>query len=286
MNKKFLISILILFIVGCSSAGFIGKTLQPISQASINSSAVDITGMNRKHSELVVFAAASLTGAMREIGKEFEAANPDVSVSFNFAGSQILRTQLEQGASADVFASADHKNMDELVKNGMINSNEIKNFATNHLLVILPKDNPGGIQELQDLTWPGVKIILADESVPAGNYARQVLIKISRDPQYGVDFSQNILNNVVSKETDVKQVVAKVELGEADAGIVYVSDAVASPALKTISIPEELNVTASYPIASLINSSNPLLATSFVHFVLSTAGQSILVKWGFSGDNP
>jgi molybdate transport system substrate-binding protein len=136
------------------------------------------------------------------------------------------------------------------------------------------------------LTWPGVKIILADESVPAGNYARQILIKISRDPQYGVDFSQNILNNVVSKETDVKQVVAKVELGEADAGIVYVSDAVASPELKTISIPEELNVTASYPIASLINSSNPLLATSFVDFVLSPAGQSILVKWGFSGDNP
>jgi molybdate transport system substrate-binding protein len=236
--------------------------------------------------DLVVFAAASLSGAFKEIGKAFEAANPGVQITFNFAGSQILRTQLEQGASADVFAAADHKNMDGLVTEKLIGVGGYQDFATNQLVVIMPKDNPADIKSLGDLTRPGLKLILADKTVPAGNYARQVLEKMNGDPAYGSDFSQKVLANLVSNETDVKQVVAKVELGEGDAGIVYVTDAMASPDLQTIPIPGQFNIIARYPIASLLNAPNPELAQAFVAYVTSTNGQEILKKWGFGSGTP
>jgi molybdate transport system substrate-binding protein len=283
--RKILTLMFIMLLVGCSSTGIGGMFAVPVAPASDdppNSTAA----AHQKHAELIVFAAASLTGAMQEIGNQFEAANPGVVVSFSFAGSQILRTQLEQGASADVFASADHKNMEALVAGGLVSSVAVRDFASNQLVVILPKGNPGGIQQLKDLAEPGVKVILADASVPAGNYARQALEKISNDPSYGVDFSQKVLDNVVSNETDVKQVVAKVELGEADAGIVYTSDAVASPELQTIPIPDQLDVTANYPIAALSLAREPEIARAFVDYVLSPAGQAILEKWGFGGVTP
>jgi molybdate transport system substrate-binding protein len=231
---------------------------------------------------LTVFAAASLTGAFQEIGANFESANPGVQVSFNFAGSQILRTQLEQGALADVFASADDKNMGPLVADHLVEFDSIQEFLTNSLIVILPPGNPGEVSTLADLARPGLKLVLADESVPAGNYARQALAKMSKEASFGADFSARVLANVVSNETDVKQVVAKIELGEADAGMVYASDAVAAPELKTITIPININVVASYPIAVLINAPNPRLAKAFVNYVTSASGQAVLTKWGFS----
>ena len=197
---------------------------------------------------LTVFAAASLTGSFTEMGKDFQAANPGVTVTFNFAGSQALVTQIEQGAPADVFASADHKNMDALVTANLVASG-YKDFATNLLVVILPPSNPANVQNLQDLAKPGLKLVLEDPSVPAGNYARQILANMSKDPTYGTDFSTKVLANVVSNETDVKVVVSKVDLGEADAGIVYVTDAIATTDLKTIAIPSNYNVIAQYPIA-------------------------------------
>ena len=233
-----------------------------------------------KHT-LIVFAAASLTGAFQEIGQGFEAINPGVQMNFNFAGSQILRTQLEQGAQADVFAPADHKNMSLLVADHLVAANAIQDFATNSLIVILPPSNPGDVTALADLDRSKLKLVLADESVPAGDYARQVLDKMSQDPNYGVDFSARVLANVVSNETDVKQVVAKIELGEADAGIVYVSDAVAASELTTLSIPANFNVIARYPVATLINAQEPKLADAFIAYVNSLEGQAILAKWGF-----
>ncbi len=230
---------------------------------------------------LSVFAAASLSGAFGEIGREFEAANPGSRVNFNFGGSQILRTQLEQGAQADIYAPADEKSISALITDGLVEPNSVHNFATNSLVVVLPADNPGNIQNLGDLAKPKLKLVLADVSVPAGNYARQVLINMSRDPQYGVDFNTRVLANVVSNETDVKQVVAKVELGEADAGIVYVTDAVAAPKLIKLDIPAKFNVNARYPIALISNSSHPELARRFIAYVASTTGQDILAKWGF-----
>ena len=231
---------------------------------------------------LTVFAAASLPQAFGDIGKAFEAANPGVTVTFNFAGSQTLVTQIQQGAPADIFASASGTNMDTLVTGGFVDKAATQKFLTNILVVILPPANPANVQTLLDLAKPGLKVVLGDVSVPAGKYARQILDNISKDPTYGTDFSTKVLANVVSNETDVKQVVAKVQLGEADAGIVYVSDAIAAPTLRTIEIPANLNVIATYPIAPLVKSANPDLAAQFITYVLSSDGQAILKKWGFT----
>jgi len=283
MNKLLIqISLFILLAgTGCTALG--------LGKVSMNESSPDasptlqqevLTPIYAGHT-LTIFAAASLTGAFQELAQGFEAANPEFQINFNFAGTQILRTQLEQGALADVFASADHKNMDILKAEHLVDVNTIQDFTTNSLIVILPPGNPGNVLSLADLARPKLKLILADASVPAGNYARQVLANISQDPVYGVNFIERVLANVVSYETDVKQVVTKVELGEADAGIVYTSDAVATPELPTLSIPTNINVTASYPIAVLNNAPEPKLAEAFVAYVISPTGKAILTKWGF-----
>jgi molybdate transport system substrate-binding protein len=234
---------------------------------------------------LTVLAAASLTDAFSEIGQDFEAAHPGVKVAFNFAGSQILSTQLIQGAAADIFASANHTEMDKVVDAGLVQEEAVQDFLTNRLTVILPEDNPAGIQTLQELARPGLKLVMADSAVPAGKYARQALDIMSADISFGIDFKTKVLANVASNETDVKLVVAKVQLGEADAGIVYISDAVAATELKTISIPPEFNIIAKYPIAALSNAPQPGLASDFVTAVLSAQGQAILQKWGFTPIN-
>jgi molybdate transport system substrate-binding protein len=231
---------------------------------------------------LTVFGAASLTDAFTEIGKAFEAAHPGVTVSFNFAGSQTLSTQLTQGAVADVFASANHTEMDKVVAANLAQKDTPKDFLTNKLVILLPKDNPANVQTLQDLAKPGLKLVLADASVPAGKYARQILDNISRDASFGSDFSTKVLANVVSNETDVKQVVSKVQLGEADSGIAYISDAIAAPELKTINIPDNYNVIAKYPLAALAGAPQAELASEFVAYVLSPEGQATLKKWGFT----
>ena len=229
---------------------------------------------------LTVFAAASLTDAFTEMGANFDAVHPGVTTTFNFAGSQALRTQIEEGAPADVFASASGREMDILVTGSFVAEGVSQVFLTNKLVVILPADNPAGLDALEDLAIPGVKVVLAAEEVPLGNYARQSLDLMNGS--FGADFKVRVIANVVSNEDNVKQVVAKVQLGEADAGIVYTSDIVASPELRTIEIPAGLNVIANYPIAPLARSGNADLATAFVDYVLSTEGQAILQKWGFA----
>lgn len=229
---------------------------------------------------LTVFAASSLTGAFSEIGSRFEADNPGVIVTFNFAGSQTLRSQIEQGAEADVFASANMKEMNTLViTSTLVAEDSPQVFLTNHLLVILPAGNPAAIETLEDLSRPGIKLVLAAEDVPVGRYARQALEQL--EDLYGEGYRDAVLSNVVSNEDNVKQVVTKVELGEADAGIVYVSDAVAAPDLERLEIPAEYNVVAEYPIATLTGAPEPDLASAFIAFVLSPEGQSILETWGF-----
>ncbi|MEW6028266.1 MAG: molybdate ABC transporter substrate-binding protein [Chloroflexota bacterium] len=228
---------------------------------------------------LTVFAAASLTDAFTEIGSVFESAHPGVAVTFNFAGSQTLRAQIEEGAPADVFASANQKEMDALVNGGLVEPGAPQVFLTNQLVVVLPDDNPADIQSLEDLARPGIKLVLAAEEVPVGNYTRQALDLMNA--QFGADFKESVLANVASNEDTVRQVVTKVQLGEADAGIVYTSDAAAVPDLGRIEIPTEFNIVARYPIAPLTNAAEPILADEFIAFVLSEEGQSILAKWGF-----
>lgn len=229
---------------------------------------------------LTVFAAASLTGAFKEIASAFQAAHPGVTVTLNFAGSQTLRTQIEQGAQADVFASANTTEMDTLISDGDVAGSAPRVFVSNKLVVILPADNPASLQSLQDLARPGVKLVLAAENVPVGIYARQALDLM--DAKFGAGFKDKVLANVVSNEEDVKLVVAKVQLGEADAGFVYTSDAVAAPELKSIQIPADMNVIARYPIAALHKSPNADLASEFIAYVLSADGQAVLQRWGFA----
>ena len=234
---------------------------------------------------ITVFAAASLTDAFLEIGQAFEGAYPGVTVNYSFAGSQVLRTQLEQGASADVVAFADQENMALLVSDALVASDTYSIFATNRMIVILPASNPAKLKTLADLARPGIQLVLADNSVPAGRYARQILSKISQDPLYGAEYGSQVLANVVSNETDVRQVVTKVELGEADAGIVYASDELSAESLITIPIPAQYNVIAQYPIAPLSASVNHDLAAAFIAFSTSQPGQEILSKWGFTPVN-
>lgn len=230
---------------------------------------------------LTVFAAASLTASFTEMGKAFEAANPGSKITFNFAGSQALRTQIEQGAKADVFASADNNNMDPLKKQGLVNDAPV--FARNRLVVIAPKDNAAGVKTLKDLSKPGLKLDIADASVPVGNYTLQVLDKLAADATYGADFKTQVLARVVSKENDVKQVVSKVALGEADAGVVYTTDAQAAmDKLVTLDIPDQFNVIAVYPLGVVKVSANPTLAQKFIDYVLSDAGQAVMKKYGFA----
>lgn len=229
---------------------------------------------------LTVYAAASLTDAFNEIGKAFAAEHPSVVVAFNFGGSQNLRTQIEQGANADVFASANTREMDTLVNGNFIAKGAPKVLLTNQLVLILPKDNPAGIASLEDLSKPGLKLVLAAEEVPAGRYARQILENLNA--QFGADYKDKVLANVVSNEDNIRQAVTKVQLGEADASIVYVSDAVAVSGLQRIEIPADVNVIAEYPIAPLIQSKNSELADEFIAYVLSRDGQATLQKWGFT----
>ncbi|HET6598012.1 MAG TPA: molybdate ABC transporter substrate-binding protein [Anaerolineales bacterium] len=235
---------------------------------------------NSESRSLTVYAAASLTDALTEVGKAFEALHPGVTVSFNFGGSQNLRTQIEQGAPADVFASANLKEMDALVTGSFVDSNAPRIFLTNQLMVILPKNNPAEIASLRDLSKPGLKLVLAAEEVPAGRYAREVLENLNA--MFGADYSGQVLANVVSNEDNIRQAVTKVQLGEADASIVYVSDAVAVQELQTLAIPADRNVIAEYPIAPLAESANLALANGFIDYVLSAEGQATLETWGFT----
>jgi molybdate transport system substrate-binding protein len=233
--------------------------------------------------ELTVFAAASLTAAFKEIGEQFGAANRGATVTFNFAGSDQLATQINQGAPADVFASANKKQIDVVIQAGEIISGTERTFVRNRLVVVYPQDNPGKLAALKDLANPGLKLVLAAKSVPVGGYALDFLAKASKLPEYTAEFSPTVLKNVVSYEENVKAVVSKITLGEADAGIVYTTDAatVTDGSIAMLKIPDNLNTIAAYPIATTKNAKNADLAEKFVDFVLSAAGQAILAQYGF-----
>jgi molybdate transport system substrate-binding protein len=232
---------------------------------------------------LNVFAAASLIDAFGEIGAQFAADNPGVEVIFNFAGSNQLATQIGEGAPADVFASANQAQMETAIGAGRIVSGAQQTFARNRLVVVTPADNPAELTTLADLTTPGVKIVFAAQAVPVGQYALDFLDKAAADGSLGAGYKDVVLANVVSYEENVRSVLTKVALGEADAGIVYTSDVAASAEgeVQQIEIPDALNTIATYPIAALNDSPHAALAQSFVDAVLAPAGQEVLAKYGF-----
>jgi molybdate transport system substrate-binding protein len=216
-----------------------------------------------------VFAAASLTDAFKALGTSFQATHSGVTVQFNFAGTPTLVTQIEQGASADVFASADAANMDRLKADGFT-SGTSQVFAHNKLAIVVGAGNPKSISGLADLAKPSVIYITEAATVPAGKYALQVLANA------GVKVTPRSL------ETDVKSVVGKVALGEADAGIVYTTDiSAAGSRVQGVQIPDAVNVIATYPIVAVKGTRNADLANAFIAYVLSADGQSNLQSFGF-----
>ncbi|MVN86962.1 molybdate ABC transporter substrate-binding protein [Deinococcus sp. HMF7620] len=228
---------------------------------------------------LTVFAASSLTDAFTELGRAFDARTGH-KTTFQFAGSQALRTQLDQGARADVYASANTAQFDPLVKSGVVNPGQF--FVSNRLAIIVPRSNTA-VTTMQDLARPGVKLVIADKAVPVGDYTRRMLSAVDGSRAYGTDFSARALRNVVSEEPNVRQVALKVQLGEADAAVVYQTDVTPAlkPSVRVIPLPTRFNQSASYPIGTVKASANAGAAQAFVSFVLSSDGQKILKKWGF-----
>jgi molybdate transport system substrate-binding protein len=227
---------------------------------------------------LNVPAAASLMASFTALGKDFEAANPNVKVVFNFAGSNTLAQQINQGAPFNVFASADTQTMDKVIKE----VNTPVTFAFNKLTVIVPASNPAHITSLQDLAKPGVKIAVADPGVPVGNYTLEVLNKMGASSEYGPSYEAAVKKNFVTQETSTSAVSTKVQTNEVDAGYVYVTDGlVAGDKVKMIDIPDQYNIKADYPIATAKSGSNGSTAQAFVDYVLSGAGQATLAKYGF-----
>ena len=232
---------------------------------------------------LNVFAASSLTEAFDEVGRKFEALNPGLMVTFSYAASNQLAQQIVEGAPADVFASANMAQMDVVIESGAVKSGAQRTFARNRLTVIYPRDNPAQITTLGDLANPDLKLVLAAPQVPAGQYALDFLAKASRLPEFTGAYGETVLANVVSYEQNVRAVLTKVALGEADAGIVYSSDIAgdAKDQVGTIDIPDHLNTLATYPIAPVSGRPDHELAQRFVEYVLSADAQAILARYGF-----
>ncbi len=233
-----------------------------------------------KH-EIQVFAAASLADAFGDIGRDFERSHEGLVVRLNLAGSQQLAAQLAQGAVADVFASADERWMEDVRSRDLLLGEPVP-FAHNRLVVIVPRTNPARIGRLQDLGRGGIKLVLGADAVPVGRYSRIALRSLARSPGFGADFATRVLRNVVSEEENVKAVASKVQLGEADAGIVYRSDVGPSIArfVRMFELPEGASPVASYPIALVRGGLEPEAARTFVEFVLSSEGQRILERHG------
>jgi molybdate transport system substrate-binding protein len=228
---------------------------------------------------LTVFAAASLRDAFGALQSTFEREHPGVKVRFNFAGSQELRTQIELGAPADVFASADIKHMEAARAAGLVDAPTL--FATNAPVIVVPADNPGRVHSLGDL--PTVRrLVIGAPEVPIGAYTLQILDKART--RLGPDFPARVQARVASRELNVRQVLTKVMLGEADAGIVYRTDArSAGDKVRIVEIPSELNVVAEYPIATVARAPHAHLARAWVGLVTSPAGLDPLADAGFGG---
>jgi len=234
---------------------------------------------------ITVFTAGSLKGAFTDMAAAYEEQHSGTKVVLNIDGTQALRTQVEQGARGDVFASANLKHMNALMGEGFIDNATVVDFVENRVTVALPASNPGNITELSDLSKAGTKVLIGTPEVPIGNYARQVLDKMAADTAYGQTYEDAVMANVISEETNVNNIIAKLLIGEADAGFTYTSDVV-TPAyadqLTTITIPDEYNVVAQYPIGVLNESANPDTAEDFITFVRSEQGGEILQRYGFS----
>jgi molybdate transport system substrate-binding protein len=227
--------------------------------------------------ELVLFEAASLKDVFARLAQRFEKEHPGTKVVTNAAGSQELRAQIEHGAAADVFASADRKHMDALAAEGLVTAPSV--FACNEPVVVVRAALASTIKSLGDLP-SAERIVIGTPEVPIGAYTLQILQRAAA--KYGPDFGKRVEARVVSRELNVRQVLAKVVLGEADAGVVYRSDAMgAQGKVQVVTIPAEVNVTAEYPIAVLKKAPSPEIARQWIDLTKSAAGTAALREAGF-----
>lgn len=233
-----------------------------------------------KGGTLTILAASSLIDAFGELGKTFEKENPGVKVRQSFESSSTLLAQIQQGAPADVFASAAQEEMNAAAKDGLVKGTP-QVFVKNREVIMVPKDNPANIESLRDVAKPNIKLVLAQKDVPAADYAIEILGKANA--KYGDDFEEDVLSNVVSREADVRASVNRVVVGDADATFGYASDFTPDirDRVKVIPIPPDLNIIATYPIAALEDAKDPELAKKWVDLVTSEEGQRVLEKWNF-----
>lgn len=252
---------------------FVAAGIALVLAAAACSSSTTTTSPAGGTTQLNVFAAASLTDAFTKIGQDFEAANPETKVVYNFGSSTDLATQIGSEGTADVFASASGTAMDTVQSTPGVSGRQ--DFATNSLVIITPPDNPANIQSIMDLANPGVKLVLAEEGVPVGDYARESLDKAG--------ISKEALANVVSNESDDAAVVAKVTSGDADAAVVYTSDIAAATGndVNPVQIEDKYQVIATYPIAVVTGGADPTGAQSFVQYIMGSDGQATLKTFGF-----
>ena len=230
--------------------------------------------------DLTIFAAVSLKGALDKAKPAYETSHPGLTLTVSTDSSSALEVQIEQGAPADVFLSADEANPRKLVSGGFASGDPVA-FAGNELTIIVPADNPAGLNSPADLARSGLKVIAAGDAVPITTYATELVDNLASDPGYPPGFTAAYADNIVSKEDNVKAVVAKIELGEGDAGIVYVTDAAASTKVSTIDVPDEANVRATYAGVVVKASSNAEAAKAFLDWFAGPDGQAILSSFGF-----
>lgn len=245
-----------------------------------------ISAQGQQERTLTIYAATSLTDAFERLASEFLGSYPDSEFVLNFASSSKLAAQLLAGAPADIFASANSSQMELVVADGRISEDAVQSFATNRLVLIVPVDNPAEIAGIEDLGRKSLLLVLAVTGTPIRDYTDAMLD--SHNSVYGDDFSERVLDNLVSEESNVRQVVARIALGEADAGIVYqtdVTDEVRGDVI-TIPIEDRHNQMATYPIATLDDAALPEFSETFIAFVRSEAGQSILRELGFCSQVP
>jgi molybdate transport system substrate-binding protein len=221
-----------------------------------------------------------LKGVLDKAKTAYEAAHPGTTVSISTDSSAALETQIEQGAPVDVFLSADTTNPKKLVDKGLAEGAAVA-FAGNKLTIIVPTANPAGIKTPADLGRSGVKVIAAGDAVPITKYAMQLVANLAREPGYPAGFVAAYTANIASKEDNVKAVVAKIELGEGDAGIVYVTDAKASTKVMTVDVPDTANVPATYAGVVVKSSRNAAAAQLFLTWLAGPDGQAILRTFGF-----
>jgi len=253
-------------VAGCSSSSSSSSSAAPSASGSSSSPAASSSALPA--GAITVFAASSLMGTFTELGKQFEAAHPGDTVKFSFGASSTLATQITDGAPADVFASAAPKNMDTVVSAG--DASNPQDFAKNTAEIAVPPNNPANVTSVNDLAKSSVKVALCQPQVPCGVVPA------------GVFKNAGITVKPVTLQPDVKSVLTQVELGNVDAGVVYVTDVMAAGSkVKGVTIPANLNASTLYPIAAISNSKNLSIAQAFVAYVLSPAGQAVLSAAGF-----